>query len=219
MIVNPHAPEFEALPDTIPVFPLYGVLLLPGGKLPLNIFEPRYIDMVNAAMAGGRIIGMTQPVFASSLDLQPVGCAGKITEFAETEDGRYLITLHGLCRYKISSEVESGAAYRQMKVNWKPYESDLTLSSTLGLDRDILKRKLGHYFDMEGLSCEWDRIEEATDTQIVTCLSMICPFAPEEKQALLEAETTKKRADLFLSLLDFALKCGQSGAGSIKTQH
>lgn len=202
---NPYAPEFEALPDTLPVFPLAGVLLLPAGNLPLNIFEKRYLKMVEAAMAGNRLIGMVQ-LKDENFSIYDVGCAGKITEFKETNDGRYLITLNGICRFKITQELDVPTSYRQVKPDWSAYQKDLAPSTSLNLDRAKLNDLLQSYFSSQEMNCDWKAVEKANDGRLITCLSMICPFDAKEKQALLEAPNCKARADMFMTMLEMAVK-------------
>ncbi len=206
----------DDLPGVIPVFPLDGVLLLPRGNLPLNIFEPRYLAMVGDALKSDRMIGMIQPAIApvganadGSHALYAVGCAGRITSFSETNDNRYLITLTGVSRFRIRNELPQHNGYRVVEADWAPYAADLEpAAGCIGLDRARLRRLLGSYFDMQGLSCEWKAIDEAPDYKLVTCLSMICPLGPSEKQALLEATCCKARADLLMAMLELAV-CGE----------
>lgn len=207
MTRNPYAPPKDKLPDILPIFPLEGVLLLPGGKLPLNIFEPRYLDMINAALAGHRMIGMIQPKDGKTL--YNTGCAGKITEFSETEDGRYLITLRGISRFAVKEELSTTTDFRQIKPCWGHYDDDLDNKSCLGLDRDRFDRILRQYFEHEGMSCDWNAIKETPDSKLITCLAMACPLTPEDKQKILEAGCCKSRAELFIELLEFALCSGK----------
>lgn len=214
---NPFAPEFDKLPEKIPVFPLYGVLLLPGGQLPLNIFENRYLSMVNDALAGSRIIGMVQPTRKPEADdtspppLCRTGCAGKITEFHETPDGRYIISLTGISRFEIETELGTTTAYRQVKPVWAPFKSDIEeKQKCLGLDRNTMMDLLKNYFSKEELECDWARIEETSDNKLITCLSMICPFDAQEKQALLEAPCCKTRGQMFMTMLEMAVKMAES---------
>jgi Lon protease-like protein len=202
---NPYAPAFEALPETIPVFPLSGVLLLPTGNLPLNIFEKRYLKMVEDSLASSRLIGMIQPKNEAS-DLYDIGCAGKITEFRETNDGRYLITLTGISRFRVEKELQVNTPYRQIKAGWSEFKQDLEPSSQLGLDRTRLQELLQAYFSSQEMNCDWGAVEKATDGKLITCLSMVCPFEPKEKQALLEAAGCKARAETFMTMLEMAVK-------------
>ena len=216
---NPYAPSLNELPETLPIFPLSGVLLLPGGNLPLNIFEPRYIAMVEAAMAGSRMIGMIQPeddtIDTPNPPLQSIGCAGKIVEFHETTDGRYIINLNGISRFRVAEEREDQNSFRQITPDWSAFENDLNSSECLGLDREKLIALLRFYFQKEQMNCEWSQIENANDGKLITCLSMICPFDAQDKQALLEAADCKARAALFMDMLDTAVH----KAADSQTQH
>lgn len=201
--------RFDDLPATLPVFPLPGVLLLPGGRLPLNIFEPRYLAMFDDALASNRLIGMIQPNAgqeqAAVPDLYPTGCAGRIVQFSETEDGRYLITLHGVARFDVSSEVESMRGYRRVIPNWDPHQGDLEEESGPRFDRDHLLAVLRGYFERRGIKADWDAIERTGDSQLVTTLAMLCPFDPTEKQALLVAGDPTERAETMIALMEMAL--------------
>lgn len=201
--------RFTDLPATLPVFPLSGVLLLPGGKLPLNIFEPRYLAMTDDALAGDRLIGMIQPANgedgAEVPALYPTGCAGRITQFSETEDGRYLITLTGVARFDINQEIDSMRGYRRVIPDWTPYRDDLGPQEEPRIDRDRLMRALRGYFDLNGIKADWEAIERTSDGQLVTTLSMICPFDPTEKQAILVAGELPDRARTMLTLLEMAV--------------
>lgn len=224
---NPYAARIQDLPDTIAVFPLSGVLLLPGGQLPLNIFEPRYVQMVNDAMSGERLIGMIQPnIMGNTANsapeksepsaLQRIGCAGKITEFSETEDGRYLITLTGISRFTVKEELQKNTPYRQVRADWSGFSDDLASRGCLGLDRNHLHTLLKTYFVKEELECDWQTVEQTSDNKLITCLSMICPFDALEKQALLEAECCRTRGKMFIAMLEMAIS---NSAGKAGTQH
>jgi Lon protease-like protein len=221
---NPFTPDFNDLPATIAVFPLTGVLLLPGGQLPLNIFEKRYLAMVEDVLSSKhRIMGMIQPKepgSAQDFRLKPelcrTGCAGKIIDFSETSDGRYLITLQGICRFDVESEMDTTTLYRQIRPEWKPYARDVLKPECTGLEREKLHTMLEQYFRNENLNCDWGKVEEASDESLITCLSMICPFEPLEKQALLEAPCCSTRAAMFMTMLDMAIKAHSS---MVKTQH
>ncbi len=204
---SPFTPRFEDLPEKMAVFPLSGVLLLPSGHLPLNIFEPRYVKMVDDALAGSRMIGMIQP--KSDHDLKPhiydVGCAGRITEFSETDDGRYLVTLTGISRFRVRAELDAPTPYRQVTPEWAEFKKDFEHVECLDLDRKKLHALLQSYFTDQGLNCDWGIIEGAPDGKLITCLSMICPLGAKEKQALLEAPCCKSRADTFVTMLEMAV--------------
>ncbi len=203
------------LPQVIPVFPLPGALLLPRGQLPLNIFEPRYLNMIDDAMAGDRIIGMIQPHGGSQSlpGLSPVGCAGRITSFAETSDGRYLITLTGCARFRLASELPVQTPYRQVRADFGPFEGDLAAppADDAGLDRDLLLDALRAYLETRGLDIDWDTAETAPPEALVNSLSMALPFEPAEKQALLEAPRLTDRADALTALM--TIDAAESGDG------
>ncbi len=201
---NPFALEFKKLPKSLPVFPLIDAFLLPGGQLPLNVFEPRYLDLVNDALKGDRLIGMIQPKEGEVL--HDTGCAGKVVEFSETQDGRYLITLCGTYRFKVAKEIKSKAAYRSVKPDWTPFKDDHTAHKCLGLNREKLTDLLRIYFKDQGMDCDWNAIADAPDGKLITCLSMICPFDAREKQALLEAPCCKSRAELFMGMLEISVQ-------------
>lgn len=192
------------LPQVIPVFPLPGAILLPRGQLPLNIFEPRYLNMIDDAMAGDRIIGMIQPQGSQSLPgLSPVGCAGRITSFAETSDGRYLITLTGCARFRLAAELPTQTPYRQIRADFAPFEADLAAPPVddVGLDRETLLDALRAYLETRGLDIDWDTAETAPPEALINSLSMALPFEPAEKQALLEAASLTDRSDVLTALL------------------
>ncbi len=199
----------EDLPATIPIFPLTGVLLLPGGRLPLNIFEPRYLEMTEDAMSSNRIIGMIQPTDPHCRDFEPqtyeTGCAGQITEFEETEDNRVLITLTGLCRFEVEQELpRDGVPYRLVRARYQPFECDLIRDNAMTLDRDNLISALRKFFEVRGMSADWSAIDELCNEDLITSLAMACPFGPSEKQALLECRETKERSAMFQALLEMA---------------
>ena len=206
------------LPQVIPVFPLPGAILLPRGQLPLNIFEPRYLNMIDDAMAGDRIIGMVQPR-AGPQGLSPIGCAGRITSFAETSDGRYLITLTGCARFRLAGELASQTPYRQIRADFAPFEADLTAPPVddIGLDRDGLLDALRAYLEMRGLDIDWDTAETAPPEALINSLSMALPFDPPEKQALLEAASPTDRSTVLAALLTIdAATDGEGDAPSMQ---
>lgn len=206
MASPPTRPE-EVAPE-FPVFPLTGALLLPRGKLPLNIFEPRYLAMVEDALAGGRVIGMIQPepgrpATPTGPALYGVGCLGRLSSFSETEDGRYLITLSGLWRFRLAGEVEMRRGYRRVRGDFAPFRAVDTAEppESVPFDRDALLVALRAYFQARGFEANWDAIHEMPDDALVATLSMACPFDPAEKQALLEAHAPEDRAATLLALL------------------
>jgi uncharacterized protein len=204
----------QALPETIPIFPLTGVLLLPRGRLPLNIFEPRYLAMTRDALAAERLIGMVQPSdprpSGMNPPVYPVGCAGRITAFAETEDGRFLITLTGVSRFRSQEELPLVSGYRRVVADWRPFADDLEDAAEPGFARDRLLRGLRGYFGRHNISADWEAIAKAPGERLVTTIAMVCPFDPSEKQALLEAADFAERARLLTALVEMAVM-GDSG--------
>ncbi len=199
------AGRVEQMPEVFPVFPLAGALLLPGGKLPLNIFEPRYLALIEDALAAGRLFGMVQPdaghpAGASGPAVYRVGCLGRIVSFAETDDGRYLITLLGLSRFRITDEAAMRRGYRRFHADFAPFAADLA-AAEVSFDRDGLLTALRAYFTARKIDANWDVIARMQDGELVTTLSMVCPFEPAEKQALLQAGTPTDRAATLLALL------------------
>ncbi|AYV45643.1 peptidase S16 [Caulobacter flavus] len=194
------------LPLVIPVFPLDGALLLPGGQLPLNIFEPRYLNMLDDAMSGERMIGMVQTRpggDASRPALAPIGCAGRVTSFAETSDGRYLITLTGVARFKLGEELPARTPYRQVRADFTPFDLDLRedQQETAG-DAAPLLNALRRYLDHRGLAIDWSEAQAAPSDALINSLAMALPFDPLEKQALLEARTLADRRSTLVALLE-----------------
>ncbi|MGR3485303.1 MAG: LON peptidase substrate-binding domain-containing protein [Paracoccaceae bacterium] len=202
------------LPGTIPVFPLPGALLLPRARLPLHIFEPRYLQMVEDTLkTPHRLIGMVQPYEdAGGRDrLHDIGCAGRLTAFSETEDGRYMLTLSGISRFRVREEVEGFAPYRRCEVSWDGFGRDLgPAEQDPEFDREAFLGLLGRFFDDRGLSTDWDSLKEADDELLINSLSMLCPFEPEDKQALLEAPSLGTRRETLVTLIEFALAGGPS---------
>ena len=203
------------LPAVIPVFPLTGALLLPRARLPLNIFEPRYLAMVDSAIGAYRIIGMIQPKVAGEEEdstkrppLSSVGCAGRIVEYSETDDGRYLITLLGIARFRVAGERDSQAAFRQAAADYSEFAGDLKLEpeeiAESAVPRDKLVRALKPYLTEHAMQTDWKSIQEAPAETLINALSMLCPFDAREKQALLEARDVKERADVLIALLEMA---------------
>jgi Lon protease-like protein len=198
----------SALPDELPIFPLAGAVLLPHARLPLNIFEPRYLAMIEDSLGKGRLIGMIQPNApedAASPPLYSIGCAGRITSFNETDDGRLLIVLTGVCRFRIAAEMPAARLYRTVKPDWKPYWGDLEEHEPVDIDRTRLIDLLQTYFKKHSISVDWNVVQNAPNDVLLPTIIMICPFAPNEKQALLEAENFAKRADMLVTLLEMAV--------------
>ena len=199
----------QDLPETIPVFPLPGALLLPRGQMPLNIFEPRYVAMVDEALRGDRIVGMIQPDAADedpsgrAPRLYSVGCAGRLTQYEETGDGRYLITLTGVCRFMTGAELSAATPYRQVRVDFAPFEDDLRPpAEDSAFDRERLLTALRHYLQRRDLDIQWETARAAPAEALINSLAMALPFEPAEKQALLEAETLAAREDALVALLE-----------------
>ncbi len=217
MDTNPFAPKLESLPERLPIFPLPGVLLLPHGQLPLNIFEPRYVGMVNDALTSHRMIGMVQTRQDDSL--YQTGCAGKITEFAELSDGRYAINLSGVFRFRIVREIESDRPYRLVQPDWSEFEHDAQTPKCLGVCRDTLLEHLCRYFKMHGMSCNFDKFEQIEDSKLITTLAMVCPFNAAEKQALLEEICHVERSKTFMAMLEMAARAGLQSNDSPNKHH
>jgi uncharacterized protein len=207
------------LPDTIPVFPLPGALLLPRARLPLNIFEPRYLAMLEDTLKSEhRLIGMIQPAATpegqDAMRLHHIGCAGRVTAFQETEDGRYLITLSGISRFRLGEMQDGFAPYLRASVGWSGFERDLgRAEADPAFDRESFLGTLARFFDSAQLSSDWDSLKGAEVELLVNSLSILCPFDPEEKQALLEAPTLAARRKTLVMLMEFALRStGDEGA-------
>ena len=203
------------LPQTIPLFPLPGALLLPRARLPLHIFEPRYLAMLDDTLkTSHRLIGMIQPRETPGQDkprLHSIGCAGRVTAFSETEDGRYMITLAGISRFRVREVQEGFTPYLKCDVSWSDFTRDLEgTEHDPGLRRERFMRLLGRYFDSRSLSTDWDSLREAEDELLVNSLSMLCPFDSEDKQALLEAPSLSTRRETLVTLMEFSL-CGGPG--------
>ena len=206
------------MPGTLPVFPLAGALLLPHGKLPLNIFEPRYKAMVEDALADHRMIGMIQPDGGvpgadGTPALFSVGCAGRLSSFSETDDGRYLIALSGITRFEVKAELETRRGYRRVAADYSRFTGDLDPPPDHVPQRDALLIALRAYFIANGFEAKWEAIDEMMDDELVTTLSMVCPFDPVERQALLEADDTFARAATLTTLLRMGAHPSQLGDG------
>jgi uncharacterized protein len=200
------------LPDMLAVFPLRQALVLPRSRLPLHIFEPRYLQMLEDALkTPHRLIGMVQPnpIPDDEDNLQMIGCAGRITQFSETEDGRYMITLTGISRFRIKEEVHGFAPYRRCSVCWKGFQRDLGRSETdEHFDRPTFLNLLKRYLVAQKMSSDWGDLQDADDELLVNSLSIILPFDPEDRQALLEAPCLKTRRETLVTLIEFALRGG-----------
>ena len=228
----PGSGAHRVLPEVLPIFPLTGTLLLPRGRLPLNIFEPRYLAMVRDALGGERLIGMIQPskpqddnrgprgIGGPNPPLYPIGCAGRVTQFSEADDGRFLVTLTGVSRFRIAEELPLMSGYRRIVPDWRPFEHDRDMPETPEFDRARLIRGLQSFFTQRQLSADWSAVEKAPSEHLITSLAMACPFAPSEKQALLEAPDLGERAKLLTTLVEMAaVKPASEDNGGGTTRH
>ena len=213
---NYHA--LDDLPPILDVFPLTGVLLLPRGNLPLNVFEPRYLALVDATLAGTRLIGLIQPTQHEDKILKPalsaIGCAGRITSYREGDDGRYLITLTGICRFRVVEELQTSEPYRRVTADFAPFLGDLVAADEIDFPRERLLAALKDYLSKRDLKADWKSVISAPPETLVNALAMLCPFEPAEKQALLEAPGWAERVDTLVALLEMA-GAGPPGQASI----
>ncbi len=198
------------LPEVIPVFPLSAALLLPRADLPLNIFEPRYLSMIDAAMAGNRVIGMVQPddtvpESAVGPSLCAIGCAGRITALAETGDGRYMLTLSGIARFRIVAEVATHLPYRSCQVSAAGFASDFADGCDAPVDRSAVLRTFRAYLKAHNLDADWESVGQASNETLINTLAMIAPFGAAEKQALLEAPDLRARAETLVAITELSL--------------
>lgn len=211
------------LPETIPLFPINSVILLPRCNLPLNIFEPRYLQMVDDVLANDRLIGMIQPASGAETELsgqvkvplRQTGCLGRITEFSETNDGCLLINLTGICRFNVNEEIETTKPYRTYNVDFSTFEDDLLPGfGETKVDRENLLHVLRTYLNIHELDADWDSIHQSSNEFLVNTLSIISPYGPEEKQALLETKDLKTRSDVLIALAEMDIASGDDGQGS-----
>lgn len=208
MPINPIYRTPADLPELMPVFPLPSVLLLPRGEMPLNIFEPRYLEMIDDALAGERVIGMIQPEFDAPEDaeapgLVQIGCAGRITALQESGDGRYLITLTGISRFRVEEEMPRTSPYRRVRADFAPFSQDLSPGAgEEAVDRPALMRTLKAYLEANQLEADWSGIRGASNEALVNALSMMSPYGAREKQALLEAADLKSRAEILVAITE-----------------
>lgn len=195
------------LPSTLPIFPLPGALLLPRSQLPLHIFEPRYLAMLEDCLkTSHRLIGMVQPFGENSL--HQIGCAGRVSAFSETQDGRYMISLSGVSRFRLEGRVDGFQSYTRHEVKWDEFNDDLKSEDEIDYDRESFFTLLHKFFDATELATDWESLEQAEDEMLINSLAMLCPFEPEDKQALLEAPTLAARQTILITLLEFALRGG-----------
>jgi Lon protease-like protein len=187
--------SIDDLPKKIPIFPLTGAVLFPKTQLPLNIFEPRYVQMLNAALATPhKLIGMIQPIAGSDNSLKKVGCVGRVTSYNETDDHRYLITLNGIIRFEIENELDTTTQYRQVEVNYENFITDLKSEDVTNVDRESLLKLIKKYLKNKSLLADWDIIQQTPTEQLINYSGVLVPFTPEEKQLLLEARTIMGRS-------------------------
>jgi Lon protease-like protein len=219
---NPFDSKFEDLPAELPLFPLNGVLLLPRGRLPLNVFEPRYLNMVEHALGHQRLIGIVQPMVDGQAGLSApdgtalyhVGCAGRITSFQETTGGQIQLILRGVCRFDIIDELPLMNDFRRARSDFTPYKNDFSSEDGTTIDRQRLLSDLRAYFDMENIEVDWEMIKQTPDDRLVTTLAMVCPFEPNEKQALLESADLAHRCKLIIGLIESALRRDDDNGGT-----
>ena len=210
--------EIGLLPTVLPIFPLGGALLLPRGNLPLNIFEPRYLNMIEDALAGDRIIGMVQPIaeqphpVPDDAEIYGIGCAGRISSFSESGDGRYLITLTGLSRFRVEGDLGILRGYRRAAVSYDDFEHDGEEDPGCLEDRSRLFDAVRQYFEATGIEAEWSSMETVPDDTLVTALAMVCPLEARDKQALLECDGVAERGAFLCSLMEFRIRAGEDSS-------
>ncbi len=204
--------SYSDLPKSLPLFPLTGAVLMPRGALPLNIFEPRYLEMVDYALQGDRLIGMIQPSEHEDAVLKPklslVGCAGKIVEFRETDDNRYLLTLQGICRFRLTGEMDTTTPWRAGFTDFAPFAGDLAQMAEEDFPRERLLAALKAYLNTRDMKADWKSVMNAPGEALINALAMMCPFDPAEKQALLEAQSFQDRASTLMALLEMGGEAG-----------
>jgi Lon protease-like protein len=216
MAINVAYRTPKEIPDVIPVFPLPRALLLPRAELPLNIFEPRYLQMIEDAIHGERVIGMIQPNepeedATKNPPLYPIGCAGRLTNFGETGDGRYQVVLTGIARFRVIEEVNVGSPYRQCKVDYNEFAEDLVLGfGEDEVDRESLLKTLANYLAANSIEADWSGITQAPTEALVNGLCLMSPFGVREKQALLEARDLRQRAELLVAATEITLAAGDA---------
>ena len=215
---NPFLPRFADLPAALPVFPLSGAVVMPGVQLPLNIFEPRYLNMVQAALATDHLIGMVQPRAGGTVadaDDEPglyrTGCAGRITSYSETNDGRIVLVLTGLCRFEIESELEPLDGYRRVRTNWERFVGDYDAGTKYIDDREQFMGSLRAFCDLRSVEVPWDDIGQMADSDLVNLLCAHLPLGADDKQALIETVDLHERAVLMRGLLDMSAHLGAAG--------
>lgn len=209
---SPVQTTYDDLPNELPIFPLSGALLLPWGRLPLNVFEPRYLNMTLDALKQGRIIGMIQPDLDKAKPepkaeptLYTVGCAGRIISFEETEDGRLHIVLRGLIRFRLDQEIEGRLGYRRVKPQYDLFKADLDVPSGVKIDRALIVERLKRYLQVHSIPVSIEVLQGLSDASLVNSVCMTCPFDPREKQALLECADISGRAETLAKLLQIGM--------------
>jgi hypothetical protein len=216
MAINKPYKSISELPPVVPVFPLGGALLLPRGEMPLNIFEPRYLAMIDAAIVSNRVIGMIQPGFDDPVDapkpsLCHVGCVGRLTAFQESGDGRYVIAITGIARFRVEQELTTLTPYRQCRVSYEEFSDDLVpRKNEEKVDRKRLLATFKSYLEANNMEADWQSVNAAPSEALVNALSMMAPYGPREKQALLEALTTPERAEILIAMTEMALAKGDA---------
>jgi uncharacterized protein len=214
MVSNVSYTGPEGMPESLPVFPLSGALLLPRGQMPLNIFEPRYMAMIDHALSNHRLIGMLQlnPDSPHSAELYSLGCVGRITQLSESGDGRYLVTLTGIARFRLKQELHVDTAFRQFSVDWSGFDSDyIPRFGEEAVDRAAVLEALKNFSKANDLPVDWDSVKDAPNEALVNALSMMCPYGVREKQALLESPDLKTRGDMLVAITEMELAKGASG--------
>ncbi|MEA3274206.1 MAG: LON peptidase substrate-binding domain-containing protein [Pseudomonadota bacterium] len=208
MTRTPFFPKYADLPAELPVFPLSGAVVMPGVQLPLNIFEPRYLSMVSDALAADRLIGMIQPLGDTSVDQTPeirkVGCAGRITSYSETSDGRIVMVLTGVCRFQVQKELNPKHGYRCVEPDWEPFVIDFQESEGAMTDRESFITSLRAYTSLRNVEVPWDDVKKMEDADLINLLCAHLPLNPEDKQALIETIALGDRADLMRGLMDMS---------------
>lgn len=212
MKLSPFMPSFEQLPDTLPVFPLPNAIVMPGSNLPLNIFEPRYLNMCQDAMKTHQMIGMIQPTEKPDKHnpdkpvLYKTGCAGRITRYLETHDGRLEINLTGICRFNIIEELSTTRGYRLITPDWQPFETDFQLPDLSTQEINYFTNTLRHYFEHKDMQVDWQSLEKLETDTLVNSMITLLPLSTEEKQALLEAADLPERLHTLSALLESEFK-------------
>jgi hypothetical protein len=222
MMRSPFIPAFPDLPEEMPVFPLSGAVVMPGVQLPLNIFEPRYLNMVQAALASDHMIGMVQPVGAGDRPndeppLHRIGCAGRITSYSETNDGRIIMVLTGICRFAVGEELSPVDGYRRVRPDWRDFESDYESDESPLPDRDRFLSSLRNFCDQRGVEVPWDDLEKMADGELVNLLCAHLPLVADDKQALIETVDLDERAQLMRGLMDMSALA--SGGVAVDQRH